>query len=274
MEGLFTGEALVALLTLTALEIVLGVDNVIFISILASKLPAEQQARARTVGLALALITRVLLLFSLSWIIGLEGTLFELPFSFMEEESRAISGRDLILLGGGLFLIGKATYEIHEKLEGESGHSESRVGPSFASVIFQIILLDIVFSLDSVITAVGMVDQLPIMIAAVIIAVAIMLFSAGAISDFVNRHPTVKMLALSFLLLIGVNLSAEGIGTHIEKGYIYFAMAFSVFVELLNMRLRRTSQSTHPVELRAGYVADSGGEARGAGVSRQAHPGA
>lgn len=252
MGDLFTGAALIGLLTLTALEIVLGVDNVIFISILAAKLPHEQQARARTIGLALALITRILLLLSLSWIIGLEGTLFELPFGFLEEEARAISGRDLILLGGGLFLIGKATYEIHEKLEAEPGHAEARVGPSFASVIVQIMLLDIVFSLDSVITAVGMVEQIEIMIAAVVIAVVIMLFAAGAISDFVNRHPTVKMLALAFLLLIGVNLLAEGAGTSIEKGYVYFAMAFSVFVELLNLRARGKAK---PVQLHSGYVA-------------------
>jgi predicted tellurium resistance membrane protein TerC len=254
MEGLFTVDALVGLLTLLALEIVLGVDNVIFISILAGKLPVEQQARARQIGLVLALITRILLLLSLSWIIGLEGALFELPLGFLEEEARAISGRDLILIAGGLFLVGKATYEIHEKLEGESGHSEARVGPSFAAVIAQIVVLDIVFSLDSVITAVGMVDELPIMVAAVVIAVVIMLFSAGAISNFVNRHPTIKMLALSFLLLIGVNLLAEGLGQHIPKGYVYFAMAFSVFVELLNLRMRAKTNSAHPVELRAGYV--------------------
>jgi predicted tellurium resistance membrane protein TerC len=249
MGDLFTVDALVGLLTLTVLEIVLGVDNVIFISILAGKLPPEQQARARTIGLALALITRVLLLLSLSWIIGLTGELFAIF-------GQGFSGRDLILLGGGLFLVGKATYEIHEKLEGESGHSEARVGPSFTAVIVQILLLDIVFSLDSVITAVGMVDQVWIMITAVIIAVAIMLVSAGAISNFVNRHPTVKMLALSFLLLIGVNLIAEGFHQHIPKGYIYFAMAFSVFVEMLNLRLRTKSNSKHPVELRAGYVAE------------------
>jgi predicted tellurium resistance membrane protein TerC len=274
MEGLFTVDALVGLLTLLALEIVLGVDNVIFISILAGKLPVEQQARARQIGLLLALITRILLLLSLSWIIGLEGTLFELPLGFLEEEARAISGRDLILIAGGLFLVGKATYEIHEKLEGESGHSEARVGPSFAAVIAQIVVLDIVFSLDSVITAVGMVDELPIMVAAVVIAVVIMLFSAGAISDFVNRHPTIKMLALSFLLLIGVNLLAEGLGQHIPKGYVYFAMAFSVFVELLNLRMRAKSNSAHPVELRAGYVEhhQAGSAAAAPAAKRKADP--
>lgn len=248
MAELFTGDALIGLLTLTALEIVLGVDNIIFISILAAKLPADQQARARRVGLGLALVTRILLLLSLSWIIGLTGELFSVF-------GQGFSGRDLILLGGGLFLVGKATYEIHEKLEGEQGHSESRVGPSFTAVIVQILLLDIVFSLDSVITAVGMVDQVSIMITAVIIAIVIMLFSADAIANFVNRHPTVKMLALSFLLLIGVNLIAEGFHQHIPKGYIYFSMAFSVFVEMLNLRLRTKSNSKNPVELRAGYVA-------------------
>jgi predicted tellurium resistance membrane protein TerC len=249
MQELFTADALIGLLTLTALEIVLGVDNVIFISILAGKLPAEEQARARTVGLALAMITRILLLLSLAWIATLTGELFSV-FGF------GVSGRDLILLGGGLFLVAKATYEIHEKLEGESGHSETRVGPSFTAVIIQILLLDIVFSLDSVITAVGMVDQIPIMITAVVIAVVIMLFAAGTISDFVNRHPTVKMLALAFLILIGVNLLAEGLHQHIPKGYTYFAMAFSVFVEMLNLRLRKQSTSAHPVELRSGYVDD------------------
>lgn len=248
MEGLFTVDALIGLLTLTALEIVLGVDNIIFISILAGKLPPEQQVKARQVGLSLALITRILLLLSLSWIVGLTGELFSIF-------GRGVSGRDLILLGGGLFLVGKATYEIHEKLEGEEGHTEARIPPSFVAVIVQILLLDIVFSLDSVITAVGMVDQIAIMITAVIIAVIIMLFSAGTISDFVNRHPTVKMLALAFLILIGVNLMAEGFHQHIPKGYIYFAMAFSVFVEMLNLRLRTRSNSAHPVELRAGYVA-------------------
>ncbi len=249
MQELFTADALIGLLTLTALEIVLGVDNVIFISILAGKRPAEEQARARTVGLALAMITRILLLLSLAWIATLTGELFSV-FGF------GVSGRDLILLGGGLFLVAKATYEIHEKLEGESGHSETRVGPSFTAVIIQILLLDIVFSLDSVITAVGMVDQIPIMITAVVIAVVIMLFAAGTISDFVNRHPTVKMLALAFLILIGVNLLAEGLHQHIPKGYTYFAMAFSVFVEMLNLRLRKQSTSAHPVELRSGYVDD------------------
>lgn len=254
MEGIFTAEAIIGLITLAVLEIVLGIDNIIFISILAGKLPQDQQGRARTIGLALAMITRILLLLSISWIIRLEDPLFRLPLPFLGEEGQAISGRDLILFGGGLFLVGKATYEIHEKLEAEPGHSEVRIPPSFTAVIVQILLLDIVFSLDSVITAVGMVDQIWVMIAAVIIAVGVMLFSAGAISEFVNRHPTVKMLALAFLILIGVNLMAEGAGQHIPKGYIYFAMAFSVFVELLNMRLRAKTTGQHPVELRAGYT--------------------
>ncbi len=249
MGDLFTGEALVALLTLTALEIVLGVDNVIFISILAAKLPADQQARARKTGLALALGTRILLLLSLSWIIGLTEPLFSVL-------GHPVSGRDLILLGGGLFLLGKATYEIHERLEGEEGHGSGRAAASFTAVIIQILLLDIVFSLDSVITAVGMVDEIAIMITAVVIAVVIMLVAAGSISDFVNRHPTVKMLALSFLLLIGVNLIAEGFGEHIPKGYIYFAMAFSVFVELLNLRAR--SAKSEPVQLHTPYVSPEG----------------
>ena len=248
MEGLFTAEALIGLLTLTAMEIVLGIDNIIFISILAGKLPVEQQARARTVGLALALITRLLLLLSLSWIAQLTGEVISVF-------GKGFSGRDLILLAGGAFLVGKATYEIHEKLEGESGHAEARVGPSFNAVIVQILLLDIVFSLDSVITAVGMVNNISIMVTAVVIAVGVMLLAAGSISSFVNRHPTVKMLALSFLLLIGVNLVAEGLGQHIPKGYIYAAMAFSVFVELLNMKMRgRGGKGEHPVELRAGYT--------------------
>lgn len=249
MEALVNPDNLVALLTLTALEIVLGVDNVIFISILAGKLPPEQQARARTIGLSLALVMRILLLFSLSWIIQLTAPLF----TVLRQE---ISGRDLILLLGGLFLLAKATYEIHERLEGEEGHGSASVPASFASVIVQILLLDVVFSLDSVITAVGMVDELPIMVAAVIIAIGIMLVSAGTISNFVNHHPTVKMLALSFLLLIGTSLIAEGLHFHIPKGYIYFAMAFSVLVEMLNLAARRRHRPTEPVELRPTFVKD------------------
>lgn len=245
MDWIANPEIWTALLTLTALEIVLGVDNVIFISILAAKLPADQQQRARRLGLGLALITRILLLLSLSWVIGLTATLFTVV-------GQAISGRDLILILGGLFLIGKSTYEIHEKLEGEEGHASARVPSSFASVIVQILILDVVFSLDSVITAVGMVDQLGVMIAAVIIAIGIMLLSAEPISTFVNRHPTVKMLALSFLLLIGTSLVAEGFDQHIPKGYIYFAMGFSVFVEALNLRAR----GSKPVHLHERYAKD------------------
>jgi predicted tellurium resistance membrane protein TerC len=245
VEWITEPQAWIAFLTLTALELVLGIDNIIFISILAGKLPQDQRKKARTVGLALAMITRVLLLLSLSWIIRLTAPLFTVL-------SQEISGRDLILICGGLFLIGKSTFEIHGKLEGEEGHVSARVGPSFTSVIIQILLLDVVFSLDSVITAVGMVDNVAIMIAAVIVAVIFMMAFAGSISRFVERHPTVKMLALSFLLLIGVNLIVEGFDYHIPKGYIYFAMAFSVFVEMLNLKLRRSK--TKPVKLHEPYV--------------------
>ena len=243
MDWLSDPQAWVALLTLTLLEIVLGIDNVIFISILAGKLPPKDQGRARNIGLAGAMIMRILLLLSLAWIIKLTAPLFTV---FGAE----ISGRDLILLAGGLFLMGKSTHEIHDKLEGEEGTTVKKVTPSMASVITQIMLLDIVFSLDSVITAVGMAKHLGVMITAVIISVAIMLFAAGSISRFVDRHPTVKMLALSFLLLIGMALVAEGLEFHIPKGYIYFAMAFSVFVELLNIQFRRKSK---PVKLHDAY---------------------
>jgi predicted tellurium resistance membrane protein TerC len=245
VEWLTSPEIWIALVTLTMLEIVLGIDNVVFISILAGKLPPEQQARARTIGLGLAMGTRILLLLSISWIIRLTEPLF----TIFEEE---FSGRDLILLAGGLFLLGKSTFEIHEKLEGVQGHSSARVAPTFTAVIVQIILLDVVFSLDSVITAVGTADEVGVMIAAVIIAVGVMLISAGPISSFVEEHPTVKILALSFLLLIGMSLVAEGFDQHIPKGYIYFAMAFSIFVELLNLRLR--ARPAQPVQLRAGYT--------------------
>jgi predicted tellurium resistance membrane protein TerC len=238
MEWLTDPQIWIALATLTFLEIVLGVDNVIFISILSGKLPADQQPRARRLGLLGAMGTRVLLLFSLAWIIRLT----EPWFTVVGQE---ISGRDLILIGGGLFLLAKSTYEIHDKLEGEEGHASNRVAASFASVIIQIMLLDIVFSLDSVITAVGMVDELWVMIAAVMISVGIMMASAEAISAFVHRHPTVKMLALSFLLLIGMSLILEGFDQHIRKGYIYFAMGFSVFVEMINLRLRRSRKPVH-----------------------------
>ncbi|HYH82940.1 MAG TPA: TerC family protein [Longimicrobium sp.] len=250
MEILTDPQNWVALATLLALEIVLGVDNVVFISVLASKLPREQQARARTMGLALALITRILLLLSLSWIVRLTAPLF----TVMGNE---LSGRDLILLGGGIFLIAKATHEMHQQLEGEEGSTSARVRPTFRAVIVQILLLDVVFSLDSVITAVGMVDEIAIMVAAVVLAVVFMLLFAGAISGFVDRHPTVKMLALAFLLLIGVTLVADGLGQHISKGYIYFAMAFSVFVELLNLRVRRARAK--PVQLHTPYAVDPDG---------------
>ena len=243
MEWLSNPEAWVALLTLTVLEVVLGIDNVIFISILAGKLRAEDQKKARTIGLAGAMVMRVLLLLSLAWIARLTNPLFTVL-------GNGISGRDLILLLGGLFLMGKATHEIHDKLEGDQGDTVKRVAPSLTSVVVQIMLLDIVFSLDSVITAVGMAKDLGVMIAAVVIAVVIMLFAAGPISTFVDRHPTVKMLALSFLMLIGTALIAEGLDFHIPKGYIYFAMGFSVFVEVLNIRLRKP---TTPVKLHDSY---------------------
>jgi predicted tellurium resistance membrane protein TerC len=245
MEWLTDPQIWIALVTLTALEVVLGIDNVVFISILASKLPADQQDRARRIGLGLAMITRILLLFGIAWVIRLTAPLFAVL-------GHEISGRDIILILGGLFLLAKSTHEIHQKLEGEEGQASRRVAPSFTSVIVQIMLLDVVFSLDSVITAVGMVDQVAIMIAAVVIAVGFMMVFAGSISRFVDKHPTVKMLALSFLLLIGVMLIAEGLDQHISKGYIYFAMAFSVFVELLNLRLQKSRQP--PVHLHEPYV--------------------
>jgi len=248
MDWVTQPEAWIAFITLVALELVLGVDNVIFISILAGRLPKNQQARARSTGIALAVVTRILLLLSLSWIISLEEPLFTLPLLNV-----GISGRDLILLAGGLFLLWKSVHEIHQKLEGVEGHASAKVGATFVSVIVQIMLLDIVFSLDSVITAVGMVEELSIMITAVIIAALVMIFSAGPLSEFVDNHPTIKMLALSFLLLIGFTLIVEGLHQHIPKGYIYFAMGFSVLVEMLNLRLRGRAEK--PVNLRAAYVA-------------------
>ncbi|MEP6810573.1 MAG: TerC family protein [Chthoniobacterales bacterium] len=231
MEWLSDPNAWIGLLTLTVLEIVLGIDNIIFISILAGKLPVKDQKKARTVGLALAMLMRILLLLSLSWVIGLTRPLFAVA-------GFALTGRALILIGGGLFLLAKSTHEIHDQIEGAAEHKRVSIAPSFAAVLVQIALLDIVFSLDSVITAVGMVDQISVMIIAVILAIAVMMIFAGPISGFVERHPTIKMLALSFLLLIGVNLIAEGAGFHIPKGYTYFAMAFAVFVELLNLKIR------------------------------------
>jgi predicted tellurium resistance membrane protein TerC len=243
MEWLADPQIWIAFATLTVLELVLGIDNIIFISILSGKLPAEQQPRARFIGLAGALVMRVILLFSLTWVMGLVEPLFNIF-------GRDISGRDLILLVGGLFLIAKSTHEIHGSLEGEEGHASKKVYASFVSVIIQIMLLDIVFSLDSVITAVGMVDNIWIMIAAVVISIVAMMFFAAPIGNFVERHPTVKMLALSFLLLIGFTLVAEGFHQKIPKGYIYGAMAFSVFVELLNIRLRKKGK---PVNLHDAY---------------------
>lgn len=241
MMELFTVENLLALLTLTSLEIVLGIDNVIFIAILCGKLPASRQAQARSIGLFLAMFMRIALLLAIGWVMGLTKPLFALI-------GHEFTGRDLILFFGGLFLIAKATFEIHGKLEGEEeAHAKKKVAASFGSVLFQIVLLDIVFSLDSVITAVGMANEIAVMVAAVVIAVAVMMAFAGSVSRFVEKHPTFKMLALSFLLLIGVVLVADGLGTHVAKGYIYFAMGFSLFVELLNLKARK--QAPKPVQL-------------------------
>jgi predicted tellurium resistance membrane protein TerC len=245
MDWLADPQGWIAFITLLGLEIILGIDNVVFISILAGKLPAKEQPKARYVGLGLAMFMRIALLLSLSWVIRLTAPLFSVF-------GHAISGRDLILIIGGLFLLAKATHEIHQKLEGEEGHSSTRVGPSFASVIIQVLLLDLVFSLDSVITAVGMVNNISIMISSVVMAVAFMMVFAAPISSFVQRHPTFKMLALSFLLLIGFTLIGEGWGLHIPKGYVYVAMAFSVFVEVLNLKLRKPS--AQPVKLHEPYV--------------------
>ena len=248
MEWIADPQIWIAFATLTVLELVLGIDNVIFISILSGKLPQEQQPRARFIGLALALGMRVILLFSLTWVMGLTAPLFSLF-------GHAFSGRDLILLIGGLFLIFKSTHEIHSSLEGpEAEHGEKKVYPGFTGVIIQIMLLDIVFSLDSVITAIGMVDNIWVMIAAVVVSIIAMMLFAGPIGAFVQRHPTVKMLALSFLLLIGTTLIAEGLGFHIPKGYVYFAMAFSVFVEMLNIRIRKRGKE--PVHLHSAYEGD------------------
>jgi predicted tellurium resistance membrane protein TerC len=244
MDWITQPEMWIAFLTLVVLELVLGVDNVIFISILAGKLPQSEQKRARTTGIMLAVVTRILLLLSLSWIISLEEPLFHVG-------EFGVSGRDMILFAGGLFLIAKSTQEIHQKLEGVEGQSSARVRAAFWSVIIQIMLLDIVFSLDSVITAIGMVNELPIMIAAVVIAAIVMVFTSTPLGNFVEHHPTIKMLALSFLLLIGFTLIVEGLHQHIPKGYIYFAMGFSVFVETLNLRLRHSS--VRPVNLRDPY---------------------
>src|SRR5688572_763741 len=244
IELLSDPQVWVAFLTLTLLEIVLGVDNVVFISILADKLPEEERAKARRVGLGLAMVIRILLVMSVAWIVGLTEPVFTLFH-------HGISWRDLVLIVGGLFLLAKATHEIHGSLEGAQGHASAKVRASFAGVIAQVLLLDIVFSIDSVITAVGLTDIIPVMVAAVVIAVAVMMFAAGPIGTFVSRHPTVKMLALSFLLMIGGLLVAEGFGQHIPHGYVYFAMAFALGVEMLNMRIR--AKSVQPVELHTAY---------------------
>jgi len=238
-EWMSSLEGWIALLTLTVLEIVLGIDNIVFISILAGRLRPEERERARIIGLSLAMITRLGLLLAITWVMGLTATLVSVA-------GQGFSGRDVILLVGGLFLIAKSTHEIHDKLEGGGEQGRTRQAASFTSVIVQILLLDIVFSLDSVITAVGMVEHVSIMMAAVVIAVIVMLLSSRMISDFVERHPTIKMLALSFLILIGVSLIGEGLDQHIPKGYIYFAMGFSVFVEMINLRVREISD---PVQL-------------------------
>lgn len=239
METLFSVHSIVPFLTLTALELVLGIDNIIFISIISDRLPSEKRRKARTIGLLLAIVTRLLLLLSLSWMMSLTAPLFTLF-------GQNISGRDLILILGGLFLIAKSTHEIHQKLESsEEKNGVTRKTSNFLSIIIQILLLDIVFSLDSVITAVGMVNEIPIMAAAIIVATLIMIFASHTIADFVDRHPTIKMLALSFLVLIGVALLAEGFETHIPKGYIYFSMAYALAVETLNIRLRKKAEPVH-----------------------------
>ena len=248
MDWITNPELWIAFLTLCALEIVLGIDNVIFISILAGKVPKHQQDKARMIGLGLAMIMRILLLLSISWIARLTEPLLTVF-------GHGFSGRDLILLFGGLFLVGKSTHEIHGKLEGEDAHGAGAAVSSFSSVLIQIVLLDIVFSLDSVITAVGMVNDIPVMIGAVVVSVIFMMFFSGPISRFVDRHPTIKMLALSFLLLIGVTLIADGCGQHVSKGYIYFAMGFSVFVEMLNLKLRK--KAAEPVHLHQPYREDA-----------------
>ncbi|MEW6444754.1 MAG: TerC family protein [Pseudomonadota bacterium] len=249
MEFLLDPSVWVAFLTLTALEIVLGIDNIIVIAILVGRLPEHLRAKARYIGLSLAMITRILLLLTLSWMMGLTGAIF----TVLDQE---ISGRDLILLGGGLFLIWKSTMEIHAALEGENGDGEVKPANSFFAILIQIALIDIVFSLDSVITAVGLVNQVPVMVAAIIAAVGVMMFAAGPISDFVDKHPSVKMLALSFLVVIGVLLVAESFDVHVPKGYVYFAMAFSVMVEMLNIRMRK-SMKQEPVKLHKKYEGET-----------------
>jgi predicted tellurium resistance membrane protein TerC len=258
MEWMTDPQSWIAFLTLAALEIVLGIDNIVFISILVGKLPAAQQPSAYRIGLGLAMVMRILLLLSLSWIMGLTEPLFTVPLVVKD-----VSGRDLVLIVGGLFLVAKSTMEIHEKLEGHEGEKSARAAHSYASVLAQIMALDIVFSLDSVITAIGMVQHVAIMIAAVVAAVLVMMAFARAIGDFVTRRPTVKMLALAFLLAIGMMLITDGFGHHVPKGYIYFAMAFSLFVEMLNLRAGHREE---PVHLRQPYVEEGGDSARKPGA--------
>ncbi|MFN7986723.1 MAG: TerC family protein [Thermoanaerobaculia bacterium] len=248
MDWIFEAQGWIAFLTLSALELVLGIDNIVFISILVGKLPRERQQRTYRIGLSLALITRVLLLLSISWVMGLTRPLFTVL-------STVVSGRDLVLIVGGLFLVGKSTHEIHDKLEGVEGEHSARPVASYAGVLAQIVALDVIFSLDSVITAVGMVNKVGLMVSAIVVSIVVMMFFAKAIGDFVHRHPTVKMLALAFLLMIGVMLIADGLGHHVPKGYIYFAMAFSLAVEMLNMRARKSE----PVALRSAYVDEKKG---------------
>ena len=244
MDWVFEAQGWVAFLTLAALELVLGIDNIVFISILVGKLPKERQQKAYRIGLGLALFSRVLLLLSISWVMGLTRPLFTVL-------SWVVFGRDLVLIVGGLFLVAKSTHEIHDKLEGQEGESSTKTFGSYGAVLAQIVALDLIFSLDSVITAVGMVNKIGLMVSAIVVSIVVMMFFAKAIGDFVHRHPTIRMLALSFLLMIGVMLIADGLGQHIPKGYIYFAMAFSLLVEMLNMRVRKAAA---PVELRSAYV--------------------
>jgi len=249
MEWMLSAQGWIAFLTLAALELVLGIDNIVFISILVGKLPPERQRTAYRIGLSLALVTRILLLLSISWVMGLTKPLFTVL-------TKVISGRDLVLVVGGAFLIAKSTHEIHDKLEGGHDGQTARALGSFGAVLAQIVALDVIFSLDSVITAVGMVNKVDLMVSAIVVAVIVMMFFAAAVGDFVHRHPTVKMLALAFLLMIGVMLVADGLGHHIPKGYIYSSMAFSLFVEFLNMRARKQEP---PVELRSSFAAKAGG---------------
>ena len=244
MDWVFEAQGWIAFLTLAALELVLGIDNIVFISILVGKLPPERRQKAYRIGLGLALISRILLLLSISWVMGLTAPLFTVL-------GKVISGRDVVLIVGGLFLVAKSTHEIHDKLEGVEGEHSTKAFGSYGAVLAQIVALDVIFSLDSVITAVGMVNKVGLMVSAIVVAIVVMMFFAGAIGDFVHRHPTVKMLALAFLLMIGVMLIADGLGHHIPKGYIYFSMAFSLFVEMLNLRARKERD---PVELRSAYA--------------------